>query len=528
MNFPLKFIEIVKKLNFNASTKILINGYQSKKVIISKGVRQGDPLSLFLFLLAAEPMVAAINHSTAIQGLGVGKYQNIKCPSYADDLTLTLRGKRSVGKAFELIENFAKASGLKLNKQKTNGLKIKNSNNRNTGLPSINWANKTIKVLGTQIGMVNSKLIWQEAIEKVRQERNFITVPFQTWQAKAVLAKSKLLPQITYTASTYPLNTASQRTVEFLFLNYLVDNHSVNPSMEKLQQATIDGGINYPNPQIYCDLFYIRNLFEYFKTRDQFLPFNTHTYIIEYEAGRHLSRIFDLKTLNNLPHRDSPSPFYKHAIEILKKYKITLPEMLKGKLRSIYRRIIANPDYPNTKSKQMNRQRWLLAHHPILPNYIKTFNYRILWNLLSLRRDPNPNSCPLCRQGQDTATHLFVNCIEVKKAWDTIEIILQKITNLQKDSLNPLFPINYYLNDDFRNFAEKITILLSITNYSIWQLRIKSDKENLKPSQKIILARLYNYCAIREKKEMKKADQGYHNTFKDLKHELIQQLETLI
>ena len=123
---------------------------------------------------------------------------------------------------------------------------------------------------------------------------------------------------------------------------------------------------------------------------------------------------------------------------------------------------------------------------------------------------------------------MFVNCIEVKKAWDTIEIILQKITNLQKDSLNPLFPINYYLNDDFRNFAEKITILLSITNYIIWQLRTKSDKENLKPSQKIILARLYNYCAIREKKEMKKADQGYLDTFKDLKHELIQQLETLI
>ena len=359
MNFPLKFIEIVKKLNFNASTKILINGYQSEKVIISKGVRQGDPLSLFLFLLAVEPMVPAINHSTAIQGLGVGKYQNIKCPSYADDLTLTLRGKRSVGKAFELIENFAKASGLKLNKQKTNGLKIKNCSNRNAGLPSINWANKTIKVLGTQIGTVNSKLIWQEAIGKVRQEKSFITVPFQTWQAKAVLAKSKLLPQITYTASTYPLNTASQRTVEFLFLNYLVDNHSVNPSIEKLQRPVIDGGINYPNPQIYCDLFSIRNLFEYFKIRDKLLPFNTHTYIIEYEAGRHLSRIFDLKILNNIPHRDSFSPFYKHAIEIIKKYKITLPELLKGKLRAIYLRIVNICDYPTVHFKKMSRQRWL-------------------------------------------------------------------------------------------------------------------------------------------------------------------------
>ena len=406
-------------------------------------------------------------------------------------------------------------------------LKIKHCNNRNAGLPLINRANKTIKVLGTQISTANSKLIWQEAIEKVRQEKSFIAVPFQTSQAKAVLAKSKLLPQITCTASTYPLNTASQRTVEFVFLNYLVDNHSVNPSIKKLQRATINGGINYPNPQIYCDLFYICSLFEYFKTRDQLLPFNTHTYIIEYEAGRHLSRIFDLKTLNNFPHRDSLSPFYKHAIEILKKYKITFAEMLKGKLRSIYRRIIASPDNPNVQSKQMNYQRWLMAHHPILPNYIKTFNYRTLCNLLPLRRDPNPNSCPLCCQGQDTAIYLFVNCIEVKKVWDTIKTILQKITNLQQDSLNPLFPINYYLNEDCKTFAEQITILLSVTNYTIWQLRIKSDKENLKPSPKIILARIYNYCAIREKKE-KKANQGYSDTFKNLKQELIQQLETLI
>ena len=81
--FPHKFIEIVKKLNFNASSKILINGYQSEKIIIKKGVRQDDTLSLFLS--AVEPMLATINHTAAIQGIGVGKNQNIKCPSHADD-----------------------------------------------------------------------------------------------------------------------------------------------------------------------------------------------------------------------------------------------------------------------------------------------------------------------------------------------------------------------------------------------------------------------------------------------------------
>ena len=423
MGFPHKFIEIIKNLNYMASTQILINGFQSEKVIIQKGVRQGDPLSLYLFLLSVEPMVAAINQTTAIQGLGVGKYQKIKCPSYADDLTLTLRSKRSVEKTFELIEKFAKASGLNLNKQKTNGLKLSCSN-QNTGLPTINWANKTIKILGTQIGTRNSKLIWQDAIDKLRQEKKLIMVPFQTWQAKTLLAKSKLLPQISYTAATYPLNTASQRTIESLFLNYLVDDHNIDLSIQKLLRPVIDGGMKYPNPQIYCDLFYVCNLFEYFKNRDKLLPFNTHTYIIEYEAGRHFSRIFNLKILNNISHRDSLSPFYKHAIEIIKKYKITLPELLKGKLRAIYHRIVNVCDYPTVHFKNMSHHCWLMASHPILPNYLKTFTYRTLWNLLPLKRNLDPNSCPLCHQGQESAIHLFVNCAEVRKAWEIIQTVI--------------------------------------------------------------------------------------------------------
>ena len=168
---------------------------------------------------------------------------------------------------------------------------------------------------------------------------------------------------------------------------------------------------------------------------------------------------------------------------------------------------------PKRRHWMTNRQRWLMAHHSILPNYIKTFNYRALWNLLPLSRDPNPNSCPLCRRGQDTTIHLFVNCVEVKKVWYTIKIILQKITSLQHNSFNPVFSINYYLNNDCKTFAEPVTILLSITNYTIWHLQIKSNKENSKPSQKNIIARIYNYCAIREKKEKKRADQGYHNIF---------------
>ena len=102
-------------LKDNANVKVLVNGFKTQNIPIQKGVRQGDPLSLFLFLLAAEPLVATINNNQNIEGLGKGRRRNIKCPSSADDMTLTLFGSRSVVLAFEIIQNFSEATGLKLN-----------------------------------------------------------------------------------------------------------------------------------------------------------------------------------------------------------------------------------------------------------------------------------------------------------------------------------------------------------------------------------------------------------------------------
>ena len=121
-------------------------------------MRQGDPLSLYLFLLAAEPLVATINNNQSIEGLGKGRKRNIKCPSYADDMTLTLFGSRSIVLAFEIIQNFSEATGLKLNIQKTQGMAV-DSSCINKLLPFINWQNDSIKILGLKIGRLNSKTI---------------------------------------------------------------------------------------------------------------------------------------------------------------------------------------------------------------------------------------------------------------------------------------------------------------------------------------------------------------------------------
>ena len=233
MNFLTKFICTLNSLNRDANVRVLVNGFRNGQVPMNKGVRHGDPLILYLFLLAVEPLVATINNDTKIEGLGKGRKRNVNCPSYADDLTLTLVGSPSVCLAFEIIQRFSEATRLKLNMEKTQGMTV-GSSCTDDRLPPINLRNKSIKILGFQIGNVNPRAIWHDSLEGLRKQKLLINVPFQTWQAKLLLAKSKLLPQIIYNAHTYLLDKTSQKLIETEFLNYVTNNSTISLSMRSL------------------------------------------------------------------------------------------------------------------------------------------------------------------------------------------------------------------------------------------------------------------------------------------------------
>ena len=183
-------------------------------------------------------------------------------------------------------------------------------------LPSINWRNESTKILDFKIGNVNPRAIWHDSLERLRKQKLLIKILFQTWQAKSLLAKSKFLPQITYNAHTYPLNTTSRKSIETEFLNVLTNNPTISLSMRSLQRPINDGGIKFPNPTTYCDLIFSSNLFQYFKTREKNNTFNIETYLIEFEIGLTLSKMYALPKLSHIPHRDHPTPYYQKILQI--------------------------------------------------------------------------------------------------------------------------------------------------------------------------------------------------------------------
>ena len=294
--------------------------------------------------------------------------------------------------------------------------------------------------------------------------------------------------------------------------------------MRSLQRPTNDGGIKFPNSTIYCDLFYISNLFQYFKTRNKNTPFNTETYLIEVEIGLTLSKMYNLPKLNHIPHRDYPTPYYQKTLQILKEYEITLQKLTNGKIRQIYNRI----SYPDKRPFRQEIFRWKLVFQNILLNYLKTFNYRTVRNLFPF--NPEPGECALCLQFQDLAVHVFARCSITRQIWTILQDVFDNITETSFP-LENLTPLNFFVPIQFENFTESIALILTVTNYCIWQIRKKqlnSDclkMEKVKPSN--VLAMIFNHIKIREKRENSLTDKTNYEITKNIRTEVGRILQNL-
>ena len=98
-NFGEDFIRWAKTFNKNIESCTVNNGFFSKYFKLERGVRQGDPLSAYLFVLAIETLAIAIGQNSEIKGIVIGK-EETKLLQYADDTTATLSDKNSATALF--------------------------------------------------------------------------------------------------------------------------------------------------------------------------------------------------------------------------------------------------------------------------------------------------------------------------------------------------------------------------------------------------------------------------------------------
>ena len=123
-NFPSDIIEIIMSCVSTVSTSILFNGEALEPIYPSRGIRQGDPLSSYLFILCMELLGQLIQEKCRLK-----LWQPIKASRsgpafshllFADDLVFFARADYiNCGAIRDVIDEFCSASGQSISESKS-------------------------------------------------------------------------------------------------------------------------------------------------------------------------------------------------------------------------------------------------------------------------------------------------------------------------------------------------------------------------------------------------------------------------
>ena len=110
---------MLKAIYDKATANIIVNGERLKVFPLRLGARQGCPLLPLLFNIVLEVLATAIREENEIKGIQMGK-EEVKLSLFAGDMILYIENpKGSIRKLLELINEFSKVVGCKINTQKS-------------------------------------------------------------------------------------------------------------------------------------------------------------------------------------------------------------------------------------------------------------------------------------------------------------------------------------------------------------------------------------------------------------------------
>lgn len=215
----------------SSSMQVLWNGSPSKKFFPTRGIRQGDPISPYLFVLCVERLAQAIILSSRVchwEPIQI----NQSCPPltplfFVDDLLLFSQANRKFIHYINFVlDEFCKASGQVVSKKKSSIFFSKNVTLREGQMLSAAIGIARTEDLGCYLGvsLIHSRVTnktYQVLVDRVMSR-------LCSWHAKSLsfagqltLLRSVLVAIPQYTMQSTKIPKASLENIEKLSRNFL-------------------------------------------------------------------------------------------------------------------------------------------------------------------------------------------------------------------------------------------------------------------------------------------------------------------
>ncbi len=249
-NFGDSFIHWVRVLYNNIESTVINNGHTSDHFRLFRGIRQGCPISPYLFIIVVEVLAISIRANKNIRGIQVGSTE-LKISQLADDTTLVLLDILSVKCSLKCLNDFRIISGLKVNLDKTLAKGIGTLIN---SIPDdkcgIKWTTGPLTTLGVTISNNNvtiKKYNFDPRLQIMTDTLNIWLSRNLSLNGKVTILKSLALPKIQYPASCLPITTDIVQETNNIVSKYLWNHKRPKVNKNVIIQSIEDGGIKAPD-----------------------------------------------------------------------------------------------------------------------------------------------------------------------------------------------------------------------------------------------------------------------------------------
>ncbi len=246
-NFGPTFIKYIRLLYTEPECSVTNNGFHTEFFTVSRGIRQGCPISALLFIMCVEVLAIRIREMTNIQGIKL-KDKELKITQYADDTCLYLNGVNSLENVLKVFEDFYRYAGLKLNVDKTKLLWL-GKTNRIGKINGISIEQNPVKILGIWVCKNNDEMLkinFEERLVKLKSLLNMWSQRQLSIKGKIQILKVKALPLLIYVCNFLYVSSDILETIEKTLYDF-VWNKKHHVKKLTLTQKIVDGGLNMPD-----------------------------------------------------------------------------------------------------------------------------------------------------------------------------------------------------------------------------------------------------------------------------------------
>ena len=254
LGFSQNFLKWIKLFNTEIKARVIQSGYLSDPFSIQCGCRQGDPISAYIFILAAQVLTLFIKNNNDIKGIVIGNSE-YKMTQFADDTTLILDGTtNSLEAALNILEIFGSISGLKVNTEKTQIVWIgkKKHSKEKIACKSYTWTTVTnFKLLGIIFSVDLDKcpeLNYSVKKAKIKESISQWNKRYLTPLGKVTVIKTFLMSKINHLFTTLPdPKEKFINEINDIFFKFLWSGKPDKINRKTVELENKNGGINMIN-----------------------------------------------------------------------------------------------------------------------------------------------------------------------------------------------------------------------------------------------------------------------------------------